>query len=449
MKLPKIKLPYISFKEDLGPLLDLKVLVVSFFGKSAYNILSSKAGLVDNLLGQQILKTSVLDNVDVDPETLCNIEGYYDSKQNVLYLQLCGVFDTHTLIKQYERLLGELEEKGYLSVWAQLKHGYARSLLFLFSISHILILSHPSQSFDISYIHLFRALEHVRLIIQPFTSELLGQINGLNPDWAFNGRPCSPRVLFLFQSCPSAFRKKSKNGRSMNIKKLEHAIEDQIYNILRKSRIITNFSSNSLFAIPANQEFVYVETVQGGTFHWVPYLVDSLVDLCKMGPLSNENLQFGFGYESLKSESHSSSSDHSFQKFLQQHIDQAFHKGFDDNVGRHPPTNTFFVIPTLGVLMEAIHVLYNLIIKSGYIEKFASANSILHNLLDTDVKFSEARCSKVLPLAIATYQENLPPHYTKGYHERRVCLATHTTSVICNLKWVEIYFNISRFYKII
>ena len=44
------------------------------------------------------------------------------------------------------------------------------------------------------------------------------------------------------------------------IKRLEYSLEDQIYRILRKARIITNVASNSLFAVPANQEFVYVET---------------------------------------------------------------------------------------------------------------------------------------------------------------------------------------------
>lgn len=54
--------------------------------------------------------------------------------------------------------------QGYLNVWAQLKHSYARSLLFLFSISHVLIVNHPSPCLDISYIHLFRALDSVRLV---------------------------------------------------------------------------------------------------------------------------------------------------------------------------------------------------------------------------------------------------------------------------------------------
>lgn len=51
---------------------------------------------------------------------------------------------------------------------------------------------------------------------------------------------------------------------------------------------------------------------------------------------------------------------------------------------------------------------------------FLSQSNVLYGLLDTDVKFSESRCGKVLPLAIATYQENLPTHYTREYHEGRV-----------------------------
>ena len=77
------------------------------------------------------------------------------------------------------------------------------------------------------------------------------------------------------------------------IKRLEYSLEDQIYRILRKARIITNVASNSLFAVPANQEFVYVET--GGQvdpasycyfylLHLVPW-VQSTVDKVVPGAL--------------------------------------------------------------------------------------------------------------------------------------------------------------------
>lgn len=40
--------------------------------------------------------------------------------------------------------------------------------------------------------------------------------------------------------------------------------------------------------------------------------------------------------------------------------------------------------------------------------------------LYTDTKFSEQRCQKVLPLALARYQESLPSHYTRAHHETKV-----------------------------
>lgn len=73
--------------------------------------------------------------------------------------------------------------------------------------------------------------------ICPQLSDILGSISNLSKDWISNARPCSPRVLFYFESSPVIFQN-SEGGA--NIKKLEHLLEDQIYHVLRKNRIITN-----------------------------------------------------------------------------------------------------------------------------------------------------------------------------------------------------------------
>lgn len=54
--------------------------------------------------------------------------------------------------------------KGFLKVWAQLKQKYAQTLLFLFSISHLLIVNHPDHTLDLSYIHLFQAVDEMRWV---------------------------------------------------------------------------------------------------------------------------------------------------------------------------------------------------------------------------------------------------------------------------------------------
>ena len=48
--------------------------------------------------------------------------------------------------------------------------------------------------------------------------------------------------------------------------------------------------------------------------------------------------------------------------------------------------------------------------------------SSLQNLVETEVQFSDARCAKVLPIAISAYKDGLPPHYTQLHHQEKVRL---------------------------
>lgn len=85
-------------------------------------------------------------------------------------------------------------------------------------------------------------------------------------------------------------------------------------------------------------------------------------------------------------------------------------------------------IPTARIWFEAANKLFDHFVlgcENGKGSGGGSANasvdlSLLKNYLDIDQRFSEARCSKVFPLAIARYQENLPSHYTKKYHQTKV-----------------------------
>jgi protein SMG8 len=85
-------------------------------------------------------------------------------------------------------------------------------------------------------------------------------------------------------------------------------------------------------------------------------------------------------------------------------------------------------IPAAGVWFEVSNKAFNFFLSSDQLldskSKQQQLLSSLRGLLDTDVRFSEGRCGKVLPLAIATYQENLPPQYTRDYHESKVIPST-------------------------
>lgn len=423
--------------EDITPTpQDQQIVIVSFFGKSSYLSQGCKTSALDDALGRRVFNMSFLDCPHVDSEIYTEIKGFYDTKQKVLYLHLCGTFDIKGLTCIYEKLKPDLAEKGFLKEWAQLRHNYARSLLYLFCVSHVLICTHPSAVFDTSYIRLFRALDSVRQKVQGPLSDLISNIPGVPKDWTQYGRLCTPRLLFLFEKCPVSIRRQymAEMGdlqgavrKIPSLKKLEHAMEDQIYHVLRKNRIISKSSMNSLFAIPANQEYVFIPTNVDTTRDWRTELIDNVINLCNSSSIGSEVYEeHSFHSPSFINELNSNR--HSFKGFLQQHIDQAFLKGFDDNVGRHS-SPTFFQVPKLSLWLEVSKKMFEFLIKQDKKTSGQNQSAMLHSLLDTDVKFSESRCGKVLPLAIATYQDNLPTHYTREYHEGRLAHALSVFAV--------------------
>lgn len=387
---------------------DKKVMIVSVFGKSQYRAKGCKTGMLSS-----VLQVDLLDEPTIDESLLCEIEGYHDARERTIYLHLRGFLDATTLIQEYDKFLEKHERKDFLSAWAHMRDKYARGLLVLFHISHVLVLSHPTPIFDTSYIHLFRALDIIRQKTSVPLSDVLNSIPSLSKEWISNVRPCSPRVLFYFETCPSAFRDPDSGA---NIKEIEHSLEDQIYSILRKNRIVTNISSNSLFAIPANQEFVFIHTGPTESRDILGYMAKKLIQSCQVssGGTTSRSLA---SLDSNLINTESDSESHTFSQFLKQHISLAFAKGFDDNVGRHSAP-AHFEIPTIRTFFEITNKVFDFFVRGTSKEL-----TLLYNLLDTDVKFSKSRCNKVLPRALQTYQENLPQHYTRAYHETKLAHA--------------------------
>ncbi|XP_067139566.1 nonsense-mediated mRNA decay factor SMG8 isoform X1 [Centruroides vittatus] len=453
----KFNLPSV-FDDELNEILNVtaknKVCVVSVVGRSSLHANCCKTGLIDEVIGRSIFKSNMCDMPKINTDTHCDIRGYYDPESQVIFLHLTGIFDASYLTQMCKSLESDLLEKSFLELWCDLQCKFAKALLLMFSISHIILISHPTATFDVNYIYLFRTLDVIRQKAIPILTEQLRGFN-ISNDWIQAARPCSPRVLFLFQSCPLDSQKEVKSNdvfgnvkskKISPIKKLEHALEDQIYRILRKSRVITNISGNSLFAVPANQEFVYVSTSKPVIEDPVGFFISQLRDFCSIskesetsslrlksyalsrrGSMQNVNA-VGNGSGKLSFLSEESTSDHSFHSFLWQHIQMALTKGFDDNVGRHP-IPAYFELPSVKTWFEISNKLYNWFLSEPKESRSSSIHNSLRTALDIDVRFSEGRCGKVLPIAAAAYQENLPPHYTTDYHQRKLAHALQVFSM--------------------
>uniref|UniRef100_A0A224YEU9 Nonsense-mediated mRNA decay factor SMG8 n=1 Tax=Rhipicephalus zambeziensis TaxID=60191 RepID=A0A224YEU9_9ACAR len=419
----------VSRIEDILPELSTahkeKVCIVSFIGKTTLKGSCVKASLIDDVLGNNVLEPELGVEDDTGTDDF-RIEGFYHRETRVIFLYCIGMFDSACLVQACRRLEGDLHEKSFLEVWNDFHCTVAQAMLYLFHLSHLVVIVHPTSTLDVSYVHLFRTLDNIRVNCQQDVSDALKSCP-VSSEWVQNGRPCSPRVLFVFLTCPLEgstselldVRVKTKPSKLSPIKKLEHSLEDQVYRILRKSRVITNISGNSLFAVPANQEFVYVRTTSSVREDMVDFFLQKLKDFCS--PDYDDALSEDFLSLSLGGADEASSQEHSFPAFLWQHIEMALSKGFDDNVGRHPvPAD--FELPTVSTWFKVATKLRDFFLSATSMAGSAMVSSLKASL-DIDVRFSEGRCGKVLPLATSAYQEGLPTHYTAEYHERKLARA--------------------------
>merc|ERR1719422_2626785 len=399
------------------------------------NLKSNKGGFIDEVIGRSVFRSSDIDHInDEDGEPL--IEGYYCPDRDVIFLHMRSWMDTFTMAEKCKQAEELLLNKGILSFWSSRRYEHARALLALFHLSHIMVCCLPGHTFDISYVHLFKSLDNLRNKIQPAVAELLKTVPVIPKDWVNHGRPCSPRVLFLFLSCPTALRgtrgsrderRDAKPHKHPPIKRLEYSLEDQIYRILRKARIITNVAANSLFAVPSNQEFVYVETGSMGTaMDTQATIINNCFSLMGSQDISDIATEPGPFYTQFLTEENREK--RCFSNFLREHINVGFERGFSDNISKHTghSNGNQFEVPTLGAWVEVADKLFDLFTEELTSEeghKHSEAMMTLRDDMETEIMFSELRCKKILPTAISAYTDGLPPHYTAEYHNAKLLQA--------------------------
>ena len=301
----------------------------------------------------------------------------------------------------------------------------------------------PGHTFDLSYVQLFKSLDNLRNKLQPSVCALLRSLGvGVAREWVSQGRPASPRLLFLFLSAPLALRgdggrrderKDAKPNRHPPIKRLEHSLEDQIYRILRKAKIITNVASNSLFAVPSNEAYCYVETGgRGSAMDPEAAAFNTLLTPMARGEVGTvvSSEQGPYYHHHLIEPSREK---RCFAHFLRNHINTGFERGFQDNISKHGGVNSgewlgppLWEVPTLSewvVVADALHRMFVLELTSEEGQPNCEAMITLRDDLETEIMFSELLCKKILPAAMALYKEGLPQHYSQEYHQAKLLAA--------------------------
>jgi len=160
-------------EEKLFALKDPNVVVVSVIGKSNLkNQIPSKISSVNEYFQHPIFQN----DTHSDEST---IEGYYCPARKVLFLYCISVYDTNTLSHMFDNVGESISEKGFLSVWSDLRNLGTRHMLFMFLVSHIVVVTNSGSHFDLNYIQLFKTIETVRLKVQNGVTEVLKLVPGL------------------------------------------------------------------------------------------------------------------------------------------------------------------------------------------------------------------------------------------------------------------------------
>ena len=129
-------------------------------------------------------------------------------------------------------------------------------------------------------------------------------------------------------------------------------------------------------------------------------------------------------------------SNNSLLNFLKVHTKLVLEKkGFKDSGGRNP-VSAHFEIPLLKNWMKVANKLHDLFFTQGMIDdvieedheitvsnKIKEVKNQILIQLDPESHFSESRCSKLVTLATATYQNGLPSHYTSKVHSNQLTQA--------------------------
>lgn len=168
---------YVFFSDVSGISCD-KVVVISIIGKSACNSFGLKVKTVGRVIPPRDINEDqeVNSNKRIKIEFTgliiylqCVIEGSYDEENQIVYLHMCSPLDTDTLVKKYAEIRKNCETDrhcdDFLAVYDEIKSTFARYLLLLFHVSHIVVLSHPGCTLDTNYIQYFKAIDSLRYIL--------------------------------------------------------------------------------------------------------------------------------------------------------------------------------------------------------------------------------------------------------------------------------------------
>ncbi|CAF0990983.1 unnamed protein product [Rotaria sp. Silwood1] len=397
-----------------------RLCIVSLIGKSTlFEQQCNKSWKLNQLIQMPAFKEhSVVNNED-------DFEYYYDHLNNTIYVHLRSFHDTYQLLHLVDNINDDTSIKNFAQLWENKQANFIKKSLICFLLSHIIIISHSSHTFDLNYLRFFRIIELLRHKTKPAVLEILRSLNVLKEaDINMNdGRLCVPRALFIFENHHHKGNDIPGGGDRDDDQKLinmAHNLEDIIFNALRCSYIISNQINSALLTIAHNQPFVFIHRCykESSSLGQTQKLLGILQGFVKQTKDSSSNSNL-FN----RSHTHQQDDTHAFKRFLFRHIEEALTDGWSNDgiSGGARSETSSFELCTYSIwinLFNSIRELFETIPATN--KTMRQAFGMLRANIDPDGKLNETRCKKYLPMAIKYYEDGLPSRYTQHFHEQRL-----------------------------
>lgn len=217
------------------------------------------------------ISENVLTSLDLQESEDYDVEnqvvGHVDYRNGLILLNLTSFLEADKLYSLSENVAKQSSNEGNTrsaisDAWPKWNQNLLKTLLILFSISHIVVFYNPEPSIDYNLIHLFKILQTLRTKSQTRIVDLLETIAStqvFSPHWVRQARISCPRALFV---CDTSYLGVSIDNNDMT--NMKQDLEDQIYLLLKKTDIILKpiggqGVQQSLLTLP-ERDFVFFVT---------------------------------------------------------------------------------------------------------------------------------------------------------------------------------------------
>ncbi|RIA91247.1 hypothetical protein C1645_767987 [Glomus cerebriforme] len=401
----------------------------------------------------------------------CGLWMYCDATKNIVYLLIDSVKESEIMLQLWEssQLTIENEQDFQNWIWEH-EHIYLRMLVFMFMLSHVVLLTQPISKLDGNMISLLRTMYSVKKHILPHATNFMNlcwqnfkipspygsySIGGYSGRaWTAQGGVtapgrCVPFLLFLFQevqlsvSSTDGHKTDSNHEKasSGSIKRIKEALQARIRflfracHLMQTSDIHAPFDGRQLFTLPppSSQFFVHLIT-RGSTGNLLSS--DSIIALMSRTKICQENkVDIDSLLRRRKLESRGTEN---FEIKLLREFAHGWIKwsatGYPRSfVKRGMPSSE---LPDVNQWMSGCITLQELlfgqlgkeILDRKERKSFSAVDDILQrrlkDCLQVNNRFSAGHCAQALRKAIGIYLLESPAYYTKQYHEMKLEHAT-------------------------